>query len=178
MLTGKTKALVDDTVESPRITSKAEAAASAMWDYSVLVIDPGQGGLAEQARMALGKQGKRILVSVMADSGQIPADAPYQAVILPLSAAMHPPEGLKAWLENFGGRQIILPDEAGGALLAGDAREAARMTQQLAGGHEAASGGRATQPGWMIVVYVFAALFALQLLFGLLVLGISTIVRF
>jgi hypothetical protein len=158
--------------------SRAETTAPPMGDYSVLVIDPGQGGFAERARMALGKQGKRILVSVMADSGQIPADAPYQAVILPVSAAMHPPEGLKAWLEDFGGRQIILPDEAGGALLAGDAREAARMTQQLAGGHEVVSGARVTQPGWIIVVYVFAALFALQLLFGLLMLGISTIVRF
>jgi hypothetical protein len=37
---------------------------------------------------------------------------------------------------------------------------------------------RGTTPAWMYVVYVFAALFALELLFILLMLGISLVTRF
>lgn len=144
-------------------------------EYRVLVVDPGQGGFAEQARLALGKQGKRFQVEVMPASGPAPA-GDFGAVFLPASAALHSTGELKAWLEAFPGRKIIVPDEPGGALLAGDAREAARLALRLAEGQEVTS-GRAAQPGWMIAVYVFAALFALQLLFFLLILGITSVVN-
>ena len=98
-------------------------------------------------------------------------------MILPESAALHPPEGLRAWLQGYAGRRIIIPDEAGGSLLAGDAREAAHLARRLADGQEVTS-VRAGQPGWMIFVYICAALFVLQLLLGLLAFGISSLVRF
>ncbi len=157
--------------------SRAEEPVSVTGNFPVLVIDPGQGDFAEQARLALARQGKRILVAVMAASGQVPAEANYEAVILPAATALHPPEGLRAWLESFDGRKIIVPDEGGGTLLAGDTRDAARMAERLAAGQEVNS-GRALQPGWMIAVYVMAALFALQALFALVAFGLSAILRF
>ena len=98
-------------------------------------------------------------------------------MIRPAATALHPPEGLRPWLEGFDGRKIIVPDEEGGTLLAGDTRDAARMAERLAAGQEVTS-GRAVQPGWMIAVYVMAALFALQTLFALFAFGLSAILRF
>jgi hypothetical protein len=140
----------------------------------VLVI--GEGEFAEKMRMALGKQSPRLLVAVMAASGQPPGEAEYQAVVMPASLAFDPPERLRDWLARFDGRRIIVPDETGGALLAGNAQQASRMAAQLADGQEV----RVVRPAstaWQIVVYVFAALFALQLLFFALTLGISSILN-
>lgn len=157
--------------------SKAEDKALEAGEYPVLVIDPGDGGFAERVRQALVRHGKRLQVVIMAASEPVPAEASYQAVILSARTALHPPEGLKAWLEGFEGRKIIVPDEARGALLAGDAREAARLAQRLAEGQEVSSLEGGGQPGWMIAVYIMAALFALQILFFMMALGISAIFR-
>ena len=70
----------------------------------------------------------------------------------------------------------MVPDEAEGALLAGNVHHASQIAGQLAEGQEV----RAQRPAGSaltIVAYVFAALFALQLLFGLLALGISSLVN-
>ncbi len=155
--------------------SKAEAPAAEA--YPVLVIDPGRGDFAEQARVALNRQAGRVRVAVMPELGDFSAAEGFAAVILPESVALHPPEGLRGWLQGYAGRRIIIPDEAGGSLLAGDAREAAHLARRLADGQEVTS-VRAGQPGWMIFVYICAALFILQLLLGLLAFGISSLVRF
>jgi len=57
---------------------------------------------------------------------------------------------------------------------ADDAAQAGHLVQQLAEGGEIR---RQKQRGsaWMVVVYIFAALFALQFLFVLLMLGISLV---
>jgi hypothetical protein len=156
--------------------SRAEAPALSLEQYPVLVIDPGHGDFAEKARLALNKQSARLLVAVMAASGHVPEDAEYQAVILPASVALNPPDGLKGWLHGFTGRRIIIPDEAEGALLAADARQASLMARQLADGQEVRALARGGSSAWMIVIYIFAALFAAQLLAGLLVIGISSLV--
>ena len=57
-----------------------------------------------------------------------------------------------------------------------DASQAAQFVQQLAEGQELRK-QRISRSVWTIVVYVFAALFMLQLLFILLALGISLVVR-
>jgi hypothetical protein len=157
--------------------AKSEAPAPGIGQYGVLVIDPGEGDFAEKARLALGKQSARILVATMAASGQVEGDSAYQAVILPASVAFNPPESLRPWLEGFRGKKIIVPDEVEGSLLAGDAGQAAVLARRLANGQEAVSSTGASPRGWMIAVYVFAALFALQLLFLLGMLGVSAVLR-
>jgi hypothetical protein len=157
--------------------AKSEAPAPALGEYGVLVIDPGEGDFAEKARLALGKQSARILVATMAASGQVEGDSAYQAVILPASVAFNPPESLRLWLEGFRGKKIIVPDEVEGSLLAGDAGQAAVLARRLANGQEVVSATGASPRGWMIAVYVFAALFALELLFLLGVMGVSAVLR-
>jgi hypothetical protein len=142
--------------------------------FPVLVI--GEGQFAEKMRMALGKQSPRLLVAVMGSSGQLPGEAEYQAVILPSSVAFDPPEGLRDWLGRFEGKRIIVPDETGEALLAGNVQQASRMAAQLADGQEV----RLVRPGstaWQIVIYIFAALFALELLFMGVTLVISSLLN-
>jgi predicted benzoate:H+ symporter BenE len=58
-----------------------------------------------------------------------------------------------------------------------DFGQAVASAQALAEGQEIRpqSAKRSTTPAWMYVMYVFAALFALQLLFILLTLGISLV---
>ena len=57
----------------------------------------------------------------------------------------------------------------------GDAAQAELSVQRLAEG-QAIQKQKTTRSPWTIAIYVFAALFALQLLFMLLMLGISLVV--
>jgi hypothetical protein len=156
--------------------SRAEIIEATQAQYPVLVIGPAEGDFAEKMRMALNKQNPRIVVAVMAATGQAPEETDFKTVILPASVAFDPPEGLRGWLSQFGGRRIIVPDDATGALVAGDARQASHMASQLADGQEVRLRS-AGSSAWRIVMYVFAALFALQLLFLLVMLGISSLVN-
>jgi len=58
---------------------------------------------------------------------------------------------------------------------ADDAAQAGHLVQQLAEGGEIRRQKQQRGSAWMVVVYVFAALFALQFLFVLLMLGISLV---
>jgi hypothetical protein len=158
-------------------STREQAPSHELAAYKVLVIDPGHSDYTEKLRSALSKQSAHMQVAMLAASGQVPDETEYQAVILPASVAYNPPENLRAWLESFQGKKIVVPDEVEGALLAGDARQAASMARRLADGQEVVPAAGTGQPGWMIVVYVFAALFALQLLAALLMLGVSAVVR-
>jgi hypothetical protein len=158
--------------------AKAEAPEAEAGQYALLLIDPGSGDFAARMRAALGKQGARLRVETVAAGGELPA-GDFQAVILPASVVFDPPEGLKRWLEGFQGRRIVVPDAedaAEGALLAGNAQQASMLARRLADGQQVVPGSVTSNPGWMIVVYVFAAIFALQLLFMLVMLGISSVV--
>jgi len=155
--------------------SKAGEEAAGPAEFPVLILDPGRGDFAAQARQALEKGGSGLRVAVLGAAEPAPDGAAYKAVVLPASLALDPPSGLKPWLDGFDGRRIIVPDEPGGAILAGDTREAARLARRLADGHEVPA-GRIPQSGWMIAIYVMAALFALQILFFVFALGISSFV--
>jgi hypothetical protein len=154
--------------------SRGEIVEMERGQFPVLVI--GEGAFAESMRLALGKQSQRLLVAVMAPSGQLPPETEYQAVVLPAGLVLDPPETLRDWLGRFAGRRIIVPDGAGSTLLAGSAQQASRIAAQLADGQELRL-SRPASTAWQIVIYVFAALFALQLLFMGLMLGISSIVN-
>ena len=81
------------------------------------------------------------------------------------------------WIRSFGGSRLIVQDEAAGVYWNQDAGQAAQIAQSLAEGQEVRM-QRKTRSAWIYVVYVFAALFALQFLFFLLAFGISLISGF
>ena len=150
--------------------STGEALSEKQSGYSVLVIDSGDG-FVESVKAALMKLGSNVQVNVAN-----PSESPqgnFNAIVLNGSLAVNGPE----WIRSFGGNKIIVQNEERHIVWTDDAAQAAQSVQQLAEGEEIRI-QKPSRSGWIYVVYVFAALFALQLLFILLALGISFVTGF
>lgn len=141
--------------------------------FAVLVIDPGDGDFAQRVRTELSRRSPHLLVAVVAAAGEVRSDAAYQAVILPASLAFAPDFPLLGWLRQFNGTRLIVPDKGMDSLWADNAEQAAVFARQLSEGQTIRSQKRTS--AWMVVIYIFAILFAIQLAFGLLVFGLSLI---
>ena len=97
----------------------------------------------------------------------------FNAIVLNGSVATDAPD----WIRSFNGSRIIVQNEAQNIVWADGAAQAAQSVQQLAEGQEIRI-QKPARSAWMYVVYIFAALFALELLFFLFALGISSIAGF
>ena len=139
--------------------------------FSVVVVDSGDG-FVDAVKVALMKSESKVQVTVTT-----PAEKPedgFSAIVLSGGlAAGDAPD----WIRSFGGSRIIVQDEAQNLVWAEDAAQAAESVQRLAEGQQVRS-QKQKRSAWIYVVYVFAVLFALQLLFLLLVLGISLVGNF
>ena len=138
--------------------------------YSVLIVDSGDG-FAESVKAALMKVGSNVNVTVTKPDGQ--PEGNFNAMLLSGSLAA---EGAPEWIRSFGGNRIIVQNETQNLVWADDAAQAAESVQQLAEGQEVRV-QKTSRSTWTYVVYIFAALFALQLVFVLLAMGISLIMR-
>ncbi|MEO5887371.1 MAG: DUF5671 domain-containing protein [Anaerolineales bacterium] len=147
--------------------STADTLAEKQTEYSVLIVDSGDG-FVETVRAALMKLGSNVQVTVTNPDGR--PEGSFNALVLNGSLATDAPD----WVRSFNGSRIIVQNEAQNIVWADGAAQAAQSVQQLAEGQEI----RVEKPAlsaWMYVVYIFAALFALELLFFLFALGISSI---
>ena len=79
------------------------------------------------------------------------------------------------WIRSFNGSRIIVQNEAQNLVWADDVAQAAQSVQLLAEGQEIQK-KKQTRSAWIYVMYVFAALFALELLFFITTLAISLVV--
>jgi hypothetical protein len=143
-----------------------------------MVFDPGDEGFAAALTSAIEKQAPGMPVVVQPIGQPIPDDARrVQALVLPASLALDPPEALHVILEDFKGAKVVVQGETPGWVWSGQpkrgltvtAGQAALALRQLAEGQEVRPSAAAT-PG-MIVLYVIAVLFGIEvafLLFGLL----------
>ncbi len=149
--------------------STADALADKQSGYSVLVVDSGNG-FVESVRAALLKLGSKVQVTTT--NPDVKPSGDFNAILLSGALAVAAPE----WIRSFNGRRIVIANDAKDILWTDDAAQAAQSIQQLAEGQEVRKGrmGRST---WTILVYVFAGLFMLQLLFILLAFGVSLFVR-
>lgn len=150
--------------------SAADALSEKQSGYSVLVIDSGDG-FVESIKAALMKLGSNVQVNVANPSEG--AQGNFNAIVLNGTTAVNGAE----WLRSFGGNKIIVQNEAKHIVWTDDAAQAAQSIQQLAEGEEIRI-QKPSRSGWIYVVYVFAALFAIQLLFILLAVGISFVTGF
>jgi hypothetical protein len=149
--------------------STADALADKQSGYSVLVVDSGDG-FVESIRAALMKLGSK--VQVTATNPDVKPSGDFNAILLNGSLAVDAPE----WIRSFSGHRIVVQSETRDIVWADDAAQAAQSVQQLAEGQEIRR-QKLGRSAWTILVYVFAALFMLQLLFILLALGVSLVVR-
>lgn len=150
--------------------SLADALAEKQRTFAALIIDSGDG-LAAAVQAALAKSGAKVQVAVTAP--EVKPDGDFQTVILNGSLAANAPE----WIRSFGGNRIIVQNEAQNLVWAEDAAQAAESVQRLAEGQEVQR-KKPARSAWTYVAYVFAALFALEVLFLLLAFGISAFTGF
>lgn len=148
--------------------STADSLVNKQSAYSVLVVDSGNG-FVESVRAALMKLGSNVQITVANPSGR--PEGNFNAILLNGSLAVDAPE----WIRSFNGSRIVVQNESKDIVWSDDAAQAAQSVQQLAEGQEVRR-PRIGRSAWTIVIYVFAGLFMLQLLFILLALGISLVV--
>ena len=147
--------------------STADVLADKQSEYSLLVVDSGDG-FVETIRAALSKLGSKVRVTVTNPSAR--PEGSFNAILLNGSLAVDAPD----WIRSFRGSRIVVQNEARDIIWTDDAMQAAQSVQELAEGQDIRRKRTGRSP-WMILVYIFAALFMLQLLFILLALGISLV---
>jgi hypothetical protein len=150
--------------------STAEKLEEKQGAFRVVIIDSG-GGFAESVRAALTKLGSKVQVIVASPAEQ--PEGEFNGLIVSGSAAVDAP----AWIRSFGGVRLIVQNDAQNLVWADDAAQAGQFVQQLAEGEQIRK-QKQRRSAWMVVVYVFAALFAFQVLFILLTIGISLVTGF
>ena len=152
-------------------TSTAGQLAEKQSAFNVLILDSGEG-FADSIKSTLGRLGSKMQITVTTPSEKPQGD--FSAIVINGSLAA---EGAPAWIRSFGGSRIIVQNEAENLVWADDSAQAGKFVQQLAEGEEIHK-QKQSRSAWTYVVYVFAALFALQLLFFALAIGISLVTRF
>jgi len=150
--------------------AQADALADKQSEFKVLIIDSGNG-FVESVQAALAKSGSKAQVTVTTPAEK--QDGNFGAVVISGALAVDAPE----WIRSFKGSRLIVQDEAAGVYWNQDAGQAAHVVQSLAEGQAVRPQSGKGNSAWTYVVYVFAALFALQLLFMVLALGISLVAR-
>ena len=147
--------------------------------FKLVVLDNSNGGFGESVKAAFAKRAPKVPVIVVNVKDGIPDDLKADAIVLPGSLAVNAPKNIEAWIHSFNGSRLIVPDEAAGVYWLNDFGQAAESARALAEGQEIRpqSAMRATSV-WTYVAYVFAILFACQLLFTLLMLGVSLVTGF
>ncbi|RJP51353.1 MAG: hypothetical protein C4583_08915 [Anaerolineaceae bacterium] len=146
--------------------------------FHVLAFERAGSGFGDAVRTSTQKHAPGLHLTVLASDAEISQeDASARAVILPSDLVVNQPEHLRNFLAAFDGTVIVSPLEHPRILWSAGAKpvEATALTlRQLSEGQEVrqSSGGTSA---WMVVVYIFAALFGLQMLIMLFSLGISLI---
>jgi hypothetical protein len=151
-------------------------------DFKLIVLDDG-GGFAELVKAAFAKRAPKLPLTVVNLKDGIPADLQAAAVVMSGSLALNPPEKAGAWIRSFNGIRLIVEEDLAGVSWMNDCGQAADSAKAMAEG-QTPFGVRPYAPrqkgvsAWTYIAYVFAALFALQLLFTLLMLGVSLVAGF
>ena len=149
--------------------STADSLAEKQNDYPVLVVDTGNG-FADSVKAALTKVAPKAPVTLTTPTAK--PDGNFSAIVLSGDLAVDAPE----WIRSFNGSRIVVQNESNDIVWTDDAMQAAQSVQKLAEGQEIQKQKTGRSP-WTFIIYLFAALFALQLLFILMSLGISLVAR-
>ena len=159
--------------------ARADALEARQEQFGVLVFDNNNGKFGESVKSAFIKHAPKVPVTVMNVNEKIPDDMKPSAVVLPGSLAVNAPENVEAWMRSFNGSRLIVADDAAGIFWMNDLGQAAQFARILSEGQELRPQfATKTSSVWTTVAYVFAALFALQLVFILVMFGVSLVTGF
>jgi hypothetical protein len=145
-------------------------------DFQVLALHA--DGAAGDIEAAFRRYAPSLPLKIIRPTALKKSDAKARLIIIPERLATHPAPHLASWLRSFRGRTVVVPDDSEDVRWARDAGQAAQMARILAEGQPIRTRTTRGAATWMIVTYVCAALFGLQVLFFLLALAISAISRF
>lgn len=151
--------------------------------FPVLILAPEDEAFARAFVEALRRQAPDLPVAVHPIKSGVPDEtlSAAKAVIVPMELVAKPPEGLRLWLQSFSGARLVVPTPLDGwhwipdphGSLPSLASKTAAMARRMA------EGVKVDQPRdsstWLIVVYVLAGLFTLQLLILFVTLLISLV---
>ncbi|MBL8063030.1 MAG: hypothetical protein JNK32_08440 [Anaerolineales bacterium] len=158
--------------------SRADLLTEKQTQFHVLVLDH-NGSFGRDVKAAFAKQAPSLPVTVVDANDGIPDDAKADAVVLPGSMAVNTPEKVEAWMRSFNGSRLVVADEAAGVFWMNDLGQAADSAKALAEGQDLRpQSSKRTTSIWTYVAYIFAGLFACQLLTMLLLFGVSMVARF
>jgi hypothetical protein len=137
--------------------------------FPVLILSPDEENFADEMVGAFKRQAPDLPVAVHPYSQGVPDEtlSAARAVILPSELVARPSEAIRLWLQSFDGARLVIPTPTKGwywpggssAAMGALARQAASLVRQLAEGEDI-SPWRRFSP-WLVVLYVFAGLFAL-----------------
>jgi hypothetical protein len=138
-----------------------------------MVLDPGDETFVSAVKKAMDKHAPDVPLLVQSPDEKIEGEA--QAVILPSSFAVNPPENMGEWLKGFGGEKVVVAEAVSGWVLTGlSPEQAAKSARQIAEGEEVHLAQ--PSPAWEVIKIVAVVLIGIELFFFLLSLGISFIV--
>jgi hypothetical protein len=150
--------------------------------FPALVIQDGGGPFAEELVEELHRQSPSLPVVVhqLEESPLSDALLTAKVVVMPAGLALHPPEALRLWLNEYSGQRILVPTAVEGWVYLGAsarqgralAKETAQAVRSLAEGQAVKSSGPTS--AWAVVGYVLGVIFALQILFLIITLIISS----
>ncbi|MFN3491257.1 MAG: DUF5671 domain-containing protein, partial [Anaerolineales bacterium] len=158
--------------------SKADVLEEKQSHFNILVFDH-NGSFGESVKAMFAKRAPKVPVTIINANEKIPAELKAGAIVLPGSLAVNTPENVEAWIRSFSGNKLIVGDEAAGVFWMNDFEQAADVAKSMAEGQEIRpQSNKRNTSIWTYVAYVFAGLFACQLLAMLLLFGVSIVTGF
>ena len=159
--------------------ARADALEARQEQFGVLVFDNSNGRFGEAVKAAFMKHASKIPVTILSINEEFPEGLNPSAVVLPGSLAVNTPENVEAWMRSFNGSRLIVADDAAGIYWMDDLGQAAQSARTLAEGQELRPHSASkTASVWTTIAYVFAALFAIQVVFVLIAFGVSLVTSF
>jgi hypothetical protein len=149
--------------------------------FQALAFERAGSGFGESLLLSTRNQAPGLNLTVLASDAKIPAEAASaRAVVLPSDLVVNPPNTLRNFLATFEGHVIVSPVESPRLIWTEPGRKpaegAALSLRQLSEGQDVRQSTKGIS-AWMVTVYIFAALFGLEVLMLLLSLGISLILN-
>lgn len=158
--------------------SQADVLEEKQIQFNILVFDH-NGSFGESVKTMFAKRAPKVPVTIVNANEKMPKDIKADAIVLPASLAVNTPENVEAWIRSFRGNKLIVSDEAAGVFWMNDFEQAVESAKLMAEGQEVRPQlNQRNTSIWTYVAYVFAGLFACQLLAMLLLFGVSMVTGF
>ncbi|MDD2920888.1 MAG: DUF5671 domain-containing protein [Anaerolineales bacterium] len=156
---------------------RADALEAKQKGFSLTVFDH-DGKFGERMKVAFAKRAPNLTLNIVSVKDEIPAELKADAILFSSILLTDAPKNIEAWIRSFNGNKLAVAEDAAGVFWAGNDPQAVDSARALAEGEQIRPQSAKGTSTWTYIAYVFAALFALQVLFMLITLGVSLVTGF